>query len=319
MFDTLRRFDRKTAAGLLAQAAMHLEGYTSSASEPLLVENQAEVEKSILAELRAQLGILPNDGSKHAIESLADALDRHADVFSEWQMDSAADRLGAEGLLPSDLYQITFSQALLNDFAWRWPIEEILATQTIKAPDKEQVLGPGVVVDDSAPLVTIFARYFRHKFPARSFWLVVLGERSGRTLIISQIWRAYPNTVDLSNCETLLDVVRAIADRFGQPIEIDGHVSKFFYRAKFDDLQKAEQTINVSLKPGEKVTITHFSGSHGSQKYLFLIIPISLTLYFRSVEGWRGWDRNLLDSIDLTRRDHRYASDFSATIRPTSD
>lgn len=292
MLETLREVEPRIAAGVLAETALHLEGGARPASRPL-VENQGELEQAILRELRAFLNLAPSDTSDRAITLLADALDQQADALTATQdAHLGNERLSAEGLLPSDVYRIEFDIHLPSNFGWRWQIESAFAEETVHRPHREQSLGQ-LEHNGIDPLITIFARYYQHRFPARSFWMLVIGARRGETFGVSQIWRIYPQDVDLSECATLLDALRAFAQKFGVEINANGQMGKFFLYAPADAIDRAYNKVQVSPKAGETMTFTMFYNSSDGRRYVALVIPVNLTSYFRSVEYWRGWDKDV--------------------------
>jgi hypothetical protein len=311
MLNAIRHFEPRVAAGLLAQAALHLEHPMGELEKPL-VENQQQIESSILIELRAILGISPDDHSESALEALSDALDEQTDAVGQFDREGSIERLSAEGLLPSDVYDIVFQPHLPENFKWRWEIESTLATQTIRRPHREQVLGAPGQNDDDAPKVTLFARYFVHKYPARSFWLLVAGSREGKQLQIAQIWRIYTQDIDLTQSETLLDVLKAFADRFGYPANYGGKLAKFFYRLDVADAPP-ERNFRLAVAGGrpEAITVTAFHPPADSGRYVFLLVPINLTSYFKQVDNWHGWDKDLLENLRSVSR-----SAPSANIAP---
>lgn len=322
ILESVRRFEPKVAAGLLAQTALRLERTVASDDQKYLVDDQPMVETSIIEELRKLLGIPAGDYSSQAVAALTDALDEQTEIVGQLNKTNNFDRLSTEGLLSSDLYDVVFQPHLPDNFAWRWSVEAKLASSVVKNPDKEEVLRSGLPNAGVLPLVSIFARYFHHKFPARSFWMLVLGERSGRTFSVAQIWRAYPGEVDLSSCETLLDVVHAIATKFGHSIELGGVTGKFFFRANYDEVKKAEGFIKIPLanKRLNRVTVTYFRTIDTDQPYVFLVVSVNLSEYFKAVERWRGWDKNILDELNMEISAHSRAFiQTSASTQPTPD
>jgi hypothetical protein len=297
MFDYLRSIEPHVAAGVLAQAALRLEG-SGLASEGHLIENQAEVEQSVLNELRYALGLQPEDWSTAAVQLLTEALDRETERLDRFHVDASLDRLSAEGLLASDVYEIFFEPHLSQNFGWRWGIESELATRTIRQPHREQVLG-GSRDGADLPKVTIFARYFANKYPARSFWLLAIGARAQTTLSVPQVWRVYPNEVDLSQCETLLDVLKAFSDKYGDTIELAGQRGKFFFRADAS-LLPSGGTVEIPRRLNVVTTVTLFHAPSAKGSYVFLVVPIDLTKYIKAVEYWRGWDKAILSDLSLT-------------------
>jgi hypothetical protein len=293
MIDALRHLDARTAAGVLAQTALKIDG-NDPVLDPL-IENQDQVEKSIIDQLRLELNLQPADWSENAIAKLSDALDTQTEALVGPAAGGSVGKLSAEGKLPSDVYQIEFSPHLAQNFGPRWDTEARLATTAIRGPHIEQVLG----ADPSAPgvpFVSLFARFYNHRFPARSFWMLVLAERQAIQLNVLQVWRVYSQEVDLSECESLMDVVRAFTEKYGATIEVDGKKSKFFFEASAEGAKSASRRISINQTPGRIQTITWFTSKDLGSAYL--IVPVDLTDYFKSVEKWHGWDKDIFEELD---------------------
>lgn len=300
MLKALRDYDPKIAAGILAEAALHLEGQTRGTPQPL-VENQPELERAILNELRDVLNIAPNDLSRQAVELLTQALDCQSDALITVNNPSQGkERLSAEGILPSDAYSVQFENHLEENFGWRWNVERVLAEETIRHPHREQTLEQ-VDLSNIGALISIFSRFYQHKFPARSFWFLVIGDRRGAVFHVSQVWRVYPSEVDLSNCSTLLDVLKSFAQRFGYEIELNGARGKFFLSALADQVGGYINNVKMSGSTDETMTFTMFYSTDERNRYVALLVPISLTKYFRSVEYWRGWERDIWEQLHSVR------------------
>lgn len=296
MMDLLSKLDARTAAGVLADAAMHLEGRDQAASNPLIA-NQRQVEAAVVSELRQNLKLSEDDFSPYALEILTNALDEHAEYLLKPVSLTVTNRdLGKAGVLPSDVYNINFISNLPEDFGYRWDIEKIIAEDTVKNPHKEEHIS-GLPSDPSAALVSIFAKYFWHKYPAKGFWLLVIGGRDGINLNVHQVWRLYLNEVDLSHCETLLDSVREFAETFGSEIELNGRKSKFFLSARRDAVVSAFHKVRFQVKPGQTMTMTIFSQGSDYGEFAHMVIPINLTVYFEAVSKWRGWSKDFLSQL----------------------
>lgn len=299
MLHSVRPFDAKVAAGILANAALKLTrpGYYG----PALVAEQDQVEREAVLEVRRMLGLAEDDSSPEAIEKLGDALDAHADALIGGRTEAEAiSALSSAGLLPSDLYHLEFDVQLEANYGEkRWGVERALAAETVHAPDREQVFGPHI--DPNLPaLINLYARFFKHEFPAKSFWFIVAGQRNGGTLYVTQIWRVYPATFDISGCPTLLDVVSAIARRFGHPVEIDGRRDSFFVVAPSRDVHRIMRNVNLLVKRNRVVVISFFNQTHESRHFASVVVSIDFTSYLKYIEDKDGWNRNLFTDIHAT-------------------
>jgi hypothetical protein len=96
MIKAVSSFDAKTAAGLLAKAALTV-GYKSS----------DDIISQILDEVRLRLGLAAEANDPESLELIADLLDEESDkLIPQPNTESALFRLAQRGDLPSDLYEI---------------------------------------------------------------------------------------------------------------------------------------------------------------------------------------------------------------------
>lgn len=299
MFDSLRSLRPEVAAGILADTALRLEGQ-QDANSTQFVESQDQIESALLKELRDLLHLGDADFSAQAIEQITDVLDAQATNILAALTPSNEMRLSAAGILAADVYDLNFSLNLVNDFSWRWPLESALASETVRSPHRQQVLGGSGL--DNFPALTIYGRFFQHRFPARSFWMLVIGERAGFRLNIAQVWRAYPSEINLENCETLLDVIKLIAERFGVSIELNGKHGKFFWATPVSETLTASNEIRLPAQGTDLATVTFFQHSTSNGIVAALVVPMNLTKYFKYVDNWRGWDEKLRDSLDIINK-----------------
>ncbi|MSP01877.1 MAG: hypothetical protein EXR07_12630 [Acetobacteraceae bacterium] len=292
MFDAIRTLRPEQAAGIMADMALWLDSHAGTRPARPLIDDQERVEATLLREVQEFLHLDPLDFSAPAVEQLTRLLDTQTDDILATLAHPDAERLSALGLLPSDVYQIAFGQNLVDDFKWRWPLESQLATKTVRSPHKQQVLGVG---ERNFPALTIFGRFFQHHFPARSFWMIVIGQRTGLTLEVTQVWRAYPSQLDLVACETLLDVLKAIADAYGHSVSMDGKSGKFFWKVP----RKQISEINLVGSNKDIVTLSRFESTVPEGVVAVLVVPMNLTQYFKYVENWRGWDSDIMSQLGV--------------------
>jgi hypothetical protein len=222
------RYDPKTAAGILARAAMAAQ--TGQAYEQSIVENEETLRNALIAEARKKARLNPDDNSPEAIEKISSLLDSESDRISRAPDEASAwTRLIERGDFPSDLYQIRVVQNLIDFFGKDFERERVLIQTTVRAPNKEQHFRAHDE-DPAAPsMVSLFAREFRTPYPARNFTMLVVGQRGrGRTLDVHIAWRLYPTYVNVNGAEDLLELLRRFADKYGVDIVLNGEKGRFF-------------------------------------------------------------------------------------------
>lgn len=288
MLEAVKGYDSRAAAGILSGLALRLE-------QPIVTRKpfqaRSEVEERVLAELRQLLKIDPNDHSVETVDRLTDALGEEAARIADVEPnDAVTEKLSREGLLPSDVLQVQFDQQLQQRHQDHWQIEQSLIEATVKQPHREESFAS----ENNVSGVSFFARFFEHKFPARSFWLLVTGLRAGVVFRVDQAFHVYPQDVNLASCVTLTDVLEAFVDRFGVDIELNGRQGKFF--KSLGDLRKQDKISwpSATVKGWMVVSIRYQLLDAKTGKAFHLIFAINLTQYFLAVEGKRGWEREIL-------------------------
>ena len=291
MIEAVQEYDPRKAAGILSGLALSLGRPTL---EFRTDHGKNEVEQRILAELRKTLNLDPRDHSLEAVERLADALDEEAARIAGIEQEpNIIERLSREGLLPSDVFEVAFDPQLSTNYGSHWNIERELAELTIRHPHREQNFAP----KNSPSGVSIFARFFTHKFPARSFWLVTTGLRQGTRLHVGQVFRVYPQDIDLSNCETLTDVLKVFANIFGLEIELNGKLGKFFMFVETDNADTIQHHIKLPKYFHGRTVISGLTQKLENKATFQLVFAINLIAYFRSIEAKHGWDSDILNYL----------------------
>jgi hypothetical protein len=133
--ERLERYDKKTAAGILARAA--LEVATGQEYRNSIVENERALRAALIAEARAKLGVKPDDDSPDVLDKIESYLDGESERFAgATHVASALERLIARGDFPSDLYDIRIIPNIRDFFAKDFEREKGLIERTVRAPNK---------------------------------------------------------------------------------------------------------------------------------------------------------------------------------------
>jgi len=122
MIAALERFDEVTAAGILARAALALDG--NPAGEYRLA-NEATVRQQLIQEVLLSHGLQPGDETPYAMGVLNDALDDELDsLIAPRDPASVLARLSEKGELPSDLFEIEIIPQLAEFHGRRYGREQ---------------------------------------------------------------------------------------------------------------------------------------------------------------------------------------------------
>lgn len=295
MLSTLTNFDRLTAAGILARAALSIEDESNPAGA-FRIEDEKKIRESLLFEARTKLGIQQKDLSLDILEKIGDMLDYECEILLGRIDDTTAlNNMAAQGELPSDLFKVEIIKEIANFHGKKFQTEEKFIKETISNPDKEQHFGPPENKDEPF-LISLFAKHFTDKYSHRSFTMLVAGQRKGTLLNVHQAWRVYTDIVNLVGTDTLVEMLERFSDVFGAKIQIGDKIGHFFLLADIPNNQTHTRIkiITDVPKEGEKVvetnvTVTYFGqpSSNGNNK-IALAVAIDLLHYARVLKS-RGW------------------------------
>src|SRR6266478_8092144 len=285
--ERLERYDKKTAAGILARAA--LEVATGQEYRNSIVENERALRAALIAEARAKLGVKPDDDSPDVLDKIESYLGGESERFAgATHVASALERLIARGDFPSELYAIRIIPNIRDFFAKDFEREKGLIERTVRAPNKEQHFGVGD--DAEAPqLISLFARDFWTPYPARNFTMLVAGQRGqGHILDVHMAWRLYASEIDLSGAPNLIELLRRFADVYGVDILLNGQKGSFFLTSQN---VPEKMTIEIGNKPGKrpkKGSVTWFvqRNPKTGRPYASFVMSTDLDLYRSTLEHW---------------------------------
>lgn len=252
MIKALENLDKMTAVGILARAALSLEHGDGPRTG---VTKEEDIQAHVVDEVRSLLGIAKDDNTSDAVDKVADVLDDELDkLLAPPDTKAALQRMAERGDLPSDLYEINIIKDVVDNLGKGFPLERDVIETTIRSPTAEQHFGPGG--EHEPPMVSLFLRYFRTKWPLKDFFMLVAAQRDGLRLHVHQAWRIYPSIVNVSGAATLVDWLKKFAD-YGLKVEVDGKKENFFLFVETN----IPQTFEVDLGPHQKVTVSRFASN----------------------------------------------------------
>jgi hypothetical protein len=277
MIEAVAQFDRSTAAGLLAKAALAV-GYASSESDPVVI--------GIIDEARRRLGLSRDANDSESWEQIADYLDEESDkLIPPPNTESALFRLAERGDLPSDLYEIAIIPNVVEIYGKQFPLEKEIIETTIREPTLEQHYGP-LRKPNEPVMVSLFLRSFRTRWPLKDFSVIVAAERKGLQLFVHQAWRVYPWKVNLSGVRTPIDWLHRFADYYGYEIDVGGKKGHFFLIA--DAPVPNSFTVQQTNAPGrqQKVIVTRLVQREPltNKETSALIVAINIEQYRATIE-----------------------------------
>jgi hypothetical protein len=254
MTETLAKYSPETAAGILARAALALQGEGNPAATPKVADEEA-IRSAILREGRTRLGVALEDNRPEILESLGDWLDQQSDILTgPPDVQSALARLAQRGDLPSDLYQIIIVPQIEEVYARNFAFERQLIEKTVSSPDQEQHYGVPRHNANEPVLISLFLRAFRTPWPFKDFIMLVGGNRqeNGLILYVHQAWRIYPSLVDITGAGSPVEMLQRFNRVFGADIDVNGVRGRFF--------TFLDQPVTSTLPAGPpKISVSQFS------------------------------------------------------------
>lgn len=231
MIEALIPFNAEVAAAILARTAFSLERKTGE-DENFVLSNEPLIRREVLRSIKIDLGISEDDNSDEAIQLIIDAID--AEIESITAIDDSGevlDGMGEAGKVPSDLYEISITKALVDVYRSDWEQESELVNLTIKNPDREQHFSNESNPEEPTG-VSLFCRFYKSKFPYRSFNHLIIGQRRGLNMMVDQSWHIYDG-LEKSNSSDFIDMLRGFCNNFGINFEIEGKIYRFLYIKNF--------------------------------------------------------------------------------------
>lgn len=290
MIQILDHFDPRTAAGIVARAALSLEERAPNPASVPRVSDELDLRTSLLKEIRGSLGIDPYDNSEAAIEKLGDALDELADEISRPDVEGATLRLSDKGELPSDRYRIDIHDPAKLFYGKQFWLEEPRVVETVRRPDFEQHFAKE---NNPSSLISLFARFYRSKYPNRNFWLLVSGQRRADiSLSIPLVLRLYPALVKVKPSSDLIAMLRVFADEYGKEVGFGGERGKLLISTSLPDGMYNFES-SVAPQPGTETTLVAFTMSHDRQIRASLVMAINSTKYTKVLEQMHWTDPTL--------------------------
>lgn len=298
MLSSLKKIDQRTAVGILSRAALFIEDrYNPEVAYKF--DGEAAIREAVLHEVMQRIGIQSLEVPPELLERLGDILDDESEsLIGDPDPEPALENLGREGVLPSDLYQVQIIPNISEFHGDKFPQEEGFIRETVARPDKEQHYGPQSEPGEPV-LISLFAKRFVHKFPIRSFTMLVAGQRNGTVLVVHQAWRIYDDMVNLTGINSLVEMLERFSDAFGAEFEFEGRSGHFILNT---EVPKGQRDLKIEFKTDHmhkawrgnqaenKITISHFTleNQQNREKSASLIVAIDLARY-GSVLKSRRW------------------------------
>ena len=289
MIAVLERFDQVTAAGILARAALSIDGNPAGGYR---LPDEARIRQAVIEEALRSRGFNPHDRRPEALAELGDILDSEIDSLVPTVNQTAAlERLAERGDLPPDLFEVEVIKNISDFHGYHFPAEQALIEATVRSPDQEQHYGAHPTERDAPFLISLFAKFFPDRYPGRSFTMLVAGQRVGMKLVVHQAWRIYPTDVDISGAKALVDVLKGFAEIFGVNQEVGSTKGKFILTTDLggrSDLEGSWQNAEgeTDKKGRREISVSFFyQQAVKGPLQAALVVAIDLVKYRRYLES----------------------------------
>ncbi len=264
-FNTLSHLDPKTAAGILAQAALQLTSQDELISN--FYKKNLKIIGDVLAEARDKAGIKTGDFSEQAKEKLADILDEGSDTILEVDEAAVQQKIDRVGSLPSDLYRVVLDQRIYDVYGQNGYKEIPAIEATVHSPDAEKHF-VSRSESEREGFLSIFAKQFVNKYLAKTYTLIVIGLRNGPEFNVKAAYRFYGSFSFTGEDADIIDILKLFSRDFGIDAHVKGYFGSFFYEENVD----IGDDLELKIPNGENVVFhLAFSRDEDGKGYLWFL------------------------------------------------
>jgi hypothetical protein len=291
VIEALKQFEPSVAAGILARAALSLDTDLHNPAANFVLQGEDKLREKIILEFSTKLGIPPIDSSYKTAHLISSEIDRAIDeIIGSIKEKDALERISARGEFPSDEFEIVLMPNIKDDiYQNHFKDEYPRIIETIKRPHKELQFGQ---TESLRPLVSLFGRFYRSKFPARDFLLLIVGQRKGLVLEVHNVWRVYPYIVPIREQDDLVTILKNFTNTYGTKVISGKAEGNFIHDSDLPaETKQTRVSIPVPKNPNHTFTVTQFLQHDSSGKYIksSLTVSIDLTEYLETIKKY-GWD-----------------------------
>jgi hypothetical protein len=258
ILEALEHLDRRTAAGVLADAALSdapAEG-TAVSSDNYRAERDA-----LRAELRKNLGLRAEDDSAKAKSAIDRALGQAlVDLFmSKAELKSVIDGMGQAGEVPSSYYHAEFSRAFRNQFR-PMGIDEDLIRRIIAKPDGTEHLWTDYGAANQTETLSLFLKSQPIKRLKNRHVCIVQTLRDGLVQHAQATWFVFDDVLaGLDDDVSPLSILSGFAAQYGLQFTIAGRGQGKFVHAIELPVISASDPLEVAMEVRRRILGEHFN------------------------------------------------------------
>lgn len=244
MLDTLSGYESSEALGVLSSLTFQL-----SPEPPLEGETfKGKVDFAsgdVIAEIRGRVGLALDDHSDEARDIILSFISDQISKIVLGRTDEKAvlNRLGDRGALRPDLFEITYP-ASFRSFSERGIRREHIR-QALNYPDDVEHVLPEDMPFKGEGSFSLYVKHHRSSNPNDNFSLLVVSSRKGYQQRVDDAFRIYPSDVNVGSAKYPVDLLKALAEKYGLPLDVGNQKGKFFFLVVVDKLPKEEETFVI--------------------------------------------------------------------------
>ena len=228
-----------------------LSGLTFQLSPEPLIEGEISrgkvdfASEDVIEEIRKRVGLAPDDHSDEARDRILSFISDQISeiVLSQTDEKAVLNRLGDRGALRPDLYEITFP-ASFKQFSERG-IRREHVRQALNYPDDVEHVLPEDMPFKGDGSVSLYVKHHRSPDPRYNFSLLVVSSRKGYQQRVDDVFRIYPSDVDIGSARFPVDLLKALLEKYGLPLDVGNQRGKFFFLVIIDKVPEEEETFVI--------------------------------------------------------------------------
>jgi hypothetical protein len=244
VLDTLSGYEPSEALGVLSSLTFQLspepalEGETSKGKVNFASED-------VVAEIRGRVGLAPDDYSDEARDKILSFISDQISeiVLSRTDEETVLNRLGDRGVLRPNLYEIIFPSPFKR-FSERG-IRQEHVRQALNYPDDVEHVLPEDMPFKGDGSFSLYVKHRHSPNPIDDFSLLVVSSRKGYQQRVDDAFRVYPSDVDVGSAKFPVDLLKALAEKYGLPLDVGNQRGKFFFLVVIDKVPEGGETFVI--------------------------------------------------------------------------
>ncbi len=275
MLRILNRYNEKEKESFLANMALTMMPHVKPGSESAISDKEREFRQNFIEELYKKLKLEHGDDSRQARAMIYDFISKALSkiVLQRSDLNKIKDSIGDKGLLRNDSYKIVFPP-YFKKYGEIVGLRVKYIEDAVHHPDTYCHLLPEFYGNASNKLISLYLKTPIYQKSNDIYSILVLTDRLGATQSILDAWRIYHSDVNISSCQSAIDVLKAFIDKYC--IEFDFlsiHKTKFILYEKIAiSNEKASELLSLGHEPFKLIKYNRKEGCVYNARFLFGIM-----------------------------------------------